>query len=588
MDLDLQRQLSRFKRLPQRDDTWEGAIVAMPAWVDGKDGADPYRPEGAVWVSTSVQVVHATRLGEPGTVNEAAAVAAVLEMGTSGKLAGFRPRRLRVRDESLATVLRRTIEGLDIEVEVTPELRALDEILEVMARGISGDASPSALDAPGVTVQRLRQFAEAAKQFFDAAPWKHLDDEDLFRVEKPKPPFGLGRFTVMGSAELQFGLAFFSSVDRYNALKHAARPEAVLQETPESVLFFSPAWETTFADLSVWERLGLPLASSRAYPTALCAGGPSGPERPDSDELAYLEGLLRALAMTSEDELDTGRWSRTVETAGGPVEYVLTLPNLLAAKEESGLDALPASAMTPLEQAQDLIAEAAEAAGRWQLQLIRRALALSADCADAYALLAQRSSTSAGERALWEQAVAAGERELGPAAFEDPGREFWVDHATRPYMQARMSLAECLFDQGETDAAGAHFRALLTLNPADNQGARFRLLEWLLVTDRNAEAAALVEDQDEPLAVWPYASVLLALRGGEPRRARAALSAALRVNRHIPKYLTGQRELPEVGPVFYVPGGDDEAAIFAMRLIGPWSQTPKAIAWLRAEMRRRR
>ena len=56
----------------------------------------------------------------------------------------------------------------------------------------------------------------------------------------------------------------------------------------------------------------------------------------------------------------------------------------------------------------------------------------------------------------------------------------------------------------------------------------------------------------------------------------------------MPRYLTGRRELPEAGPVLYSLGSDDEAAIFAVHLVGPWSQTPNAIAWLRAETRRRR
>ena len=39
---DLQRQLSRFRRLPASNDTWEMAIVDMPMWVDGGPNGEPY------------------------------------------------------------------------------------------------------------------------------------------------------------------------------------------------------------------------------------------------------------------------------------------------------------------------------------------------------------------------------------------------------------------------------------------------------------------------------------------------------------------------------------------------------------------
>jgi hypothetical protein len=113
------------------------------------------------------------------------------------------------------------------------------------------------------------------------------------------------------------------------------------------------------------------------------------------------------------------------------------------------LDDLPSTATSPLDRAQDLIYDAYEARGRRQLQLIRRALALSPDCADAYVLLAARTSTPSEARPFYEQAVAAGERALGPDAFKDPDRAFWGDVSTRPYMRARAGLAECLLAQGD-------------------------------------------------------------------------------------------------------------------------------------------
>ena len=625
--LDIQRQLSRFKRLPEVQDVWEGAIIALPTWVD-TPGGDPCRPQAAVWASTSRQLAHLKMLHASSA--EDAALAALAEMGTSAKLAGFRPRALRVQDAGLAGLLRDALADLAIPIDVVDELPAVGAFVHAVADALSETPVPAALDAPGVTPARLAAFADAAKRFFDAAPWRHLDDGDLIRVEAPKAGQGLSLFGVMGSAGEQFGLGFLSSVAQYRAILDEAPIDTILEHGGEWAIYFSPGWETAFGDLDAWETLRLPLASDRAYPTAIRLDVKRGPQRPDAGRLAYFEGLLRVLADTTEVEMDTGRWSRSVSTAEGEQTYVLTLPDLLetspapthsrdrrsmermtaeisrAFRDEQfdsledanaalaarfagvSLDDLPSTATSPLDRAQDLIYEAYDARGRRQLQLIRRALALSPDCADAYVLLAERSSTPSEARPFYERAVAAGERALGPEAFKDPDRAFWGDISTRPYMRARAGLAECLLGQGDLESAAVHFHALLQLNPGDNQGLRYRLLTTLLLAGRNADAEALLKEYSEATPQCSYAAVLLALRAQDHRLARRLLRVALKSNRRVPTYLTGHKDLPVDLPSHYAIGGNDEAVLCAHDLLEPWSATPGAVEWLRAETRKGR
>jgi tetratricopeptide (TPR) repeat protein len=156
-------------------------------------------------------------------------------------------------------------------------------------------------------------------------------------------------------------------------------------------------------------------------------------------------------------------------------------------------------------------------------------------------------------------------------------------------MRARAALAECLLDENDIDGAVAHFRALLKLNPNDNQGVRHRLLPALLLANRDEEAGAVLEEyDDEPIALWGYASVLLALRARDLRSARTRLRKALKANRRVPGYLTGQRALPDFLPPHYAIGSDDEAVLCAYDLIEPWSATADAVGWLRAETRKSR
>src|SRR5260370_6591333 len=136
---------------------------------------------------------------------------------------------------------------------------------------------------------------------------------------------------------------------------------------------------------------------------------------------------------------------------------------------------LPAQPETPLEEAQELIYQALETSGKRREQLARRALSISADCADAYVLLAEATSDPQQARQLYEQGVQAGERALGEEVFSEGVGQFWGVIETRPYMRARQGLAHVAWHLGEREAAVAHAQDMLRLNPGDNPGLPYPL-----------------------------------------------------------------------------------------------------------------
>ena len=83
---------------------------------------------------------------------------------------------------------------------------------------------------------------------------------------------------------------------------------------------FCAAHELPFADLDLWEDKGLPLAGPGAYPLAADLRIDADVTRPNDKALRYIEALLRALAVTTDEDLDSGRWTRRVETHDGPVD----------------------------------------------------------------------------------------------------------------------------------------------------------------------------------------------------------------------------------------------------------------------------
>jgi tetratricopeptide (TPR) repeat protein len=230
--------------------------------------------------------------------------------------------------------------------------------------------------------------------------------------------------------------------------------------------------------------------------------------RPDARALPFSEAVLRALAETTEDELDAGTWRKRVQTFDGPIELTLSLPFLLEAEagrlpthvratamprvteRESvriarllegrsfeSLEAVNAELerlnqvgdriesaareLTPLERAQELAYDAMEAHGRLRIKRARQALALSEDCADAWVLLAEEASTPEAAVERYERAVLAGAAAIGADRFAALRGEFWGHLDTRPYMRARLGLAQALRELGRDDEAIAHYRVLL-------------------------------------------------------------------------------------------------------------------------------
>ena len=592
------------------------------------------RPWAAVWVSLGTGMMNVALSDRADGADADLALRVLADLGL--KFVRSRPGALEVADTTLGAQLAEALADPELAVSQRADLPAVDETLRTMEAGTSDSPPlPEALEAPGVTVERMRLFAEAAREFYRAAPWQHLSDEDLIHVEAPAVAAGLRHLTVLGAAATVFGLGFFASRRAFDALHTSPQPEALLSGAGAWSVLFGPLDDMPFGDADLWEDEGLAVAGPPAYPVAMWHGPGGKLRRPRAHELADLTAILRALGRTREAEIDSGRWSHEVPGPAGPVTVTLAIPELLApidappprragpldrramerltaemerfvqgslfeSLEQANaalrerftgpIDDLPSSASTPLEKAQDLMYRAFEARGRRRIQMARKALELSADCADAYVMLAEESRTPEAARALYEQGVTAAERALGPEAFAQQVGHFWGIVATRPYMRARLGLAQSLEDSGRRDEAIEHYRDLLRLNPGDNQGVRYALLHALILAGRDAETPALLAQfDDEPTALWRYGRALAVFRReGDSPTARQCLRAALRSNRHVPRYLTGDADWPGPEPSSYALGTREEAVLCDIEQGEGWRATPEAIRWLQAHAPSRR
>lgn len=625
--------LGRFKRLPQRaGEVWQGDFVRFPIWVEHQTDPDgpPFRPAGVLWASVRTGLVHLDMANrdEPATAD--LALATFLEFGLKwAKGLEGRPARVEVREARLRDALAGPLARLDTTVALAEDLPAVREALQNFETHSTGARLPGLLESPGMSVDRLRAFASAAAAFVAARPWDQLANEDLLIVNGGRAPRNMRHVSVLGRGGQQFGLAFFDSRAAFERLLEATG--AGRSASRAHGVTFCAIDELPFADVDAWQDHALPVAGPHAYPLPGDMKRDGSMRRPDARELTHAEGLLRALADTTEDELDGGTWQKRVQTFDGPIELTLTLPLLLEAEagqpttpvrpmamprvaEREGvriarllegrafeslaaanaeLERLnqdgvapeaPARELTPLERAQELAYDAMEAQGRLRIKRARQALAISEDCADAWVLLAEEASTADAAVTRYERALLAGAAAIGDR-FASLRGEFWGHLESRPYMRARLGLAGALSDLGRHDEALAHYRALLELNPGDNQGVRYLLLVALLERGLNEEAGVvLAEHGDDLQALWPYGRLLWRLRadGGSPET-RAAFDAAIQANPYVVSYLLDPDSIPSDRPPHFALHSREEAAYVAETLADAFAATDGALEWLAAQ-----
>lgn len=306
----------------------------------------------------------------------------------------------------------------------------------------------------------------------------------------------------------------------------------------------------------------------------------------------------RASGLQAELESMAARGRANTEQVFRAIEKVLASQDfetieemnafLSQAQASGGLDrAMNQPSSDPRERAQDLVYAAAEAPDDDRArELLRQALELDPDCVDALTMLADMESNTPGEMlAGLRKAVAAGERSLGPAFFQENKGFFWGMHVTRPYMRAREGLTRLLAFVGNEAEAIQHLEEMLELNPNDNQGLRYRLLGLYLLNGNVEGADRLFKTFEEDSAVFTWGHLLRCLIAEDFDGAALWLRKARRANRHMGDFLTGRKPIPRTLPDAYAPGSREEAIVCLDEQGRAWLRQPAALEWLKKHAR---
>ncbi len=602
-------------------DTWQVGYVRFPGWTDDQD--PPYRPRLAIAVSAETGLIGSSDLVHPTDVGPELALSA---MDSLAEVMGRRPAKIEVSEPALADALATSTEDERVIVECRPDLPLMAEPLREMYREIAREEPFDAATAvPGVTLDLLRAFAEAAAVFHDAAPWRLLDSNDIIEVEAPRPAPNV-RYACVLNAQGERGLAFSGerSLMEPNETDEEEGFARLADDSVWSVTYFVP-WELPIIEHDLWLDEGLPTDPGGRIPAAVQFGPKRRVRRASPKMLGFFEGCFRALAETTEDELDSGEWRKLVETSQGKLSLGLSLPDILsppapAAGEVPPFNPLRSAAMMdgirdllagqtfeseedmrvflenevmgkelppppnegPEDVARDLAIDAMDTPGRRGVALARQALKIDPDSSIAHLALAlhTRDPKTAIER--FRQAVAMAERALDPNRFIEDVGSFWLISETRPYMEAVKGLADALWLDGQRREAVEHYAELIRLNPNDNQGIRDRLAPALLaVGDDEAAEELLDRYADDITAAHQYNRALASFRRkGKAKASKKRLDEAIETNPDVPDLLLGRLDPPSVLPDTYAIGSIEEAVFYFLEAEEVWRETPGALDWL--------
>ena len=233
-------------------------------------------------------------------------------------------------------------------------------------------------------------------------------------------------------------------------------------------------------------------------------------------------------------------------------------------------------------RSQDLVFEAYEQPVTKGKKLIKQALELDPNNADAYNYLASIEKDIDGAIKMFEKAIKAGEKTLGKKFFKEEKGYFWGMIETRPYMRAKAGLADCLYAKNEIDKAIEIYEDMLELNPNDNQGIRYLLSTLLLNNNNLTKFQGFIENsEEEDCAVWNFNNALYHFKkSGQTVKSDKELLKAYKSNEYVIDYMLGIKKMPKEQPQYIGRGDENEAISYVNGAWSIWDKTDEALDWL--------
>lgn len=316
----------------RQDSEWLGARYALPTTV--REGDLILQPSVDLWIEIpSGKIVGIKPIDPRAPGSFADGLKETMANPAEGPQR--KPARIRVPNAELAESLRTAV-GNEIEIRVAP-VPELDEVVAGLAEHLqTAGEEPAYLDgvmAPAV----VGSLFTAAARLFALAPWRHVADDQVLRVDLPSFDIDGAALCIIGGNGQDFGLLLFRSLKEYEEFSRLAdgvnrvpAPPAVVTRWSLLSLSFNRKRDTPPRMLEEIARHRWTVAGSKAYPVVM-AIAPDGTPTLFAERdyrimtvctLAFIDFLTKHRRMFEEEDPETTCESFTAEA----VTVTLTAP----------------------------------------------------------------------------------------------------------------------------------------------------------------------------------------------------------------------------------------------------------------------
>lgn len=323
---------------------WIGSRYTLPEKV--RDGDTVIQPQVIIWLELPSGLMLASTLVNP---LKPVSFAETLEEAMRNPCAGLprRPARIRVPDERLARELRRAAGGIPIIVAPVPEV---DEAFAELAEAMEKESTPSYLGDGDISEAVVKELFSAAALLFRAAPWRHLEEYQVLRVDIPRFDIENACLSVIGAGRESAGILLFRSIDDFlafgsvavNTNRTGAGGVIVMRS-----LSFDPKKAMPPSMIREIKEHRWPIAGAKAYPAVICVDAEMSPVEPEEHDYRIMTACAQAfLAFFARNRriFDTDAPEQVCEliTTDDDVTVTLTAPDftdeMAAADVEITLD----------------------------------------------------------------------------------------------------------------------------------------------------------------------------------------------------------------------------------------------------------
>ena len=236
---------SRLKKIAQVPGVWEGdrrPLGNMASHLD-RDGFND--EECVIWVDGSEGTVRAMDVVAEDMGIEAIArtlLRAIEFPQHPGKPS--RPQKIVVRDREVQFFLRGVLQGLEINIEYSPELPVID----LLFSGLSDAEDRQQLILPQRYEKSLKNVSQ---QIWQNAPWELLADSDILQIEFKNCEIERVYLCIMGMMSAEYGVLIYRSLDSLKQFRAAALGANRSAAALEQAFLAQDCWFLNYEELEL-------------------------------------------------------------------------------------------------------------------------------------------------------------------------------------------------------------------------------------------------------------------------------------------------------------------------------------------------